>query len=295
MHNFNSTLSRYLIRYAIPISRDANRIAIKPPGQHFHACHRCDVQQNTLISCDANPIAVESSVRQRHACHGCDVQQTLVLSTSGITSQYHVMLISRPSKLVLLMCDVQRNFHSLLCQVMLIPLPSKPVLLMCDVQQTFPRTSCIRVPTPRDAANRIAIKPPVNTLKLVVGAMCNRRIPLVISLPSNPLSTPRKSSQIAMCSKNKNLVRAATPFWPGLERPKKPGKFFDCMGSSMGKRIYTPCFWHSKRWRDAAKTDIEVLKSPSTWLWLLREGGARDPDHHLPASRTRSNAGDKHA
>jgi len=27
------------------ISRDANRIAIKPPGEHAQACRRCDVQQ----------------------------------------------------------------------------------------------------------------------------------------------------------------------------------------------------------------------------------------------------------
>jgi hypothetical protein len=56
-------------------SRDANHIAINPPGQHFRACRQCDVQQNALISCDANPTAVETGPQQYQAYHECDMQQ----------------------------------------------------------------------------------------------------------------------------------------------------------------------------------------------------------------------------
>jgi hypothetical protein len=58
------------------ISCDANPNAIDPPGQPFHACHGCDMQQNcSEISRDANPAAVESNVQPSQSCHGCDVQQ----------------------------------------------------------------------------------------------------------------------------------------------------------------------------------------------------------------------------
>jgi len=42
----------------IYLSRDANQIAIKPPGQHFHACRDYDVQQNTEHR--ANQIAIKT-------------------------------------------------------------------------------------------------------------------------------------------------------------------------------------------------------------------------------------------